>query len=286
MKSCLLIVNTFKKEARALATSIGSFLKEQQVSVSEYAYDGTADYVAEGKVKTLASHSDFVVTLGGDGTVLFASRECAELGIPVFPVNLGEFGFLAGVSQNAWKDELLRFLDGKSPVSERSLVACEVLRGGKTVFKTTALNDVVISSIAASRLVNMEVAFNHALLGPFKANGIIVSTATGSTAYSAAAGGPIIDPSLDALLLTPISSFSLSARPLLFSPQGELAITMLPSRIQTGLSTDGQIDFALEAEDVIILRTAEKKAQLVASSQVQFYAALRSKLNWAGGPRA
>ena len=280
MKSCLLIVNTFKKEARALADSITEFLKAQNVSVSEYAYDGTAVGAAEGKVKQLASSSDFVVTLGGDGTVLFASRECAELGIPVFPVNLGEFGFLAGVSQNAWQTELQNFLAGKSPVSERSLVACEVLRGGKTVFKTTALNDVVISSTAASRLINLEVAFNHALLGPFKANGIIVSTATGSTAYS------IIDPSLDALLLTPISSFSLSARPLLFSPQGELAITMLPSRIQTGISADGQIDFALEPEDVIILRTAEKKAQLVASSQVQFYGALRSKLNWAGGPRA
>ncbi len=284
MNHCLLIVNTFKKDALSLYPKIQDFLESKGVKSSVFSYDGTE--CRGDEIKSAFDEHDFVITLGGDGTVLFASRECAPRNIPVFPVNLGEFGFLAGVRADRWQEELLKFLEGRSSVSSRSLVSCEVLRGGSTVFKTTALNDVVISSTAASRLINMDVAFNHSNLGPFKANGIIVATATGSTAYSAAAGGPIIDPSLDALLLTPISSFSLSARPLLFSPEGELAITILPSRVQTGLSADGQIDFELFTDDVVILRTAAHKATLVASSQVQFYNALQSKLNWAGGPRA
>ena len=160
------------------------------------------------------------------------------------------------------------------------------MRKGKSVFITSGMNDIVISSTASSRLINLNVAYKWASLGAFKANGLIVSTATGSTGYSAAAGGPIVEPSLAAMLLTPISSFSLSARPLVFGKDGELAITVLPSRVEVGLSADCQIDFALQSEDTIILKVPEYKAYLICSEQEKFYSALQSKLNWSGGPRA
>lgn len=281
---CLIVVNTFKDDASSLSALIEDFLKERGVESVLYSYDGI-----EGKADggdSLLAGTDFVITLGGDGTVLYACRSCASSGIPVFPINLGEFGFLAGISRRTWREELGRFLEDRAPVAERSLVRAEVLRDGRSVLNVLGMNDVVISSAGAARLVNLSVAFNHALLGPFKANGLIISTATGSTAYSAAAGGPIIDPSLEALLLTPVSSFSLSARPLLFSADGELAITVMPSRVPLSLTADGQVEHDLKDGDVVILTVPDFRARLAGATQENFYAALQSKLNWAGGPRA
>ena len=290
MKNCLIVINSYKDRAATLGAEISAYLAGKGVHSRIYTYNGmdaqssTGD--KSGKMDLSFQDADFVITLGGDGTVLYASRGAAPLGIPVFPVNLGDFGFLAAVQVDSWKEELELFLEGKSPVAERHLVHVEVVRGGKTVFTSCGMNDAVISSAGSARLVNLNVAYNHALLGPFKANGIIVATATGSTAYSAAAGGPIADPSLKTLVLTPISSFSLSARPLVFGSEGEIAITVLPSRVSVGLTVDGQMHFALEQDDVIILGIPEYTVQLAGANQEQFYAALQSKLNWSGGPRA
>lgn len=284
MKNCLVLVNALKKEASSLSKEISAFLKSRSVSTEIYSYNGDD---GSGETDSLSfSGFDFTVTLGGDGTVLFACRECAPLGVPVFPVNLGEFGFLAVVSPCQWKNELNSYLEGNAFCAARSLVKCEVVREGKTVFTSCGMNDAVVSSPGSSKLINLEVAYNHALLGPFKANGIIVSTPTGSTAYSAAAGGPILDPSLNGLVLTPISSFSLSARPLVFGSSGEIAITVMPSRVEVGLSLDGQVNFNLKEKDVIILGIPAYKAKIICSTQERFYASLQSKLNWSGGPRA
>ena len=284
MKNCLIVVNSFKERALLLGEEIRSFFSGRGVRSVLFTYNG-ADAQTE-EVSVSFEGYDLVLTLGGDGTVLFACRGCAPLGIPVFAINLGEFGFLASVQVDEWQEQLECYLDGRSTVSERSLIEAEVLRGGKTAFKTSGMNDIVVSSSASSRLVNLKVAYNHALLGPFKANGLIVSTATGSTAYAAAAGGPIMEPSLDTMLLTPISSFSLSARPLVFGSGGEIAITVLPSRVDVGLTADGQVGFDLCEGDVIIIGVLKSRARLVAATQEKFYAALQSKLNWAGGPRA
>ena len=131
------------------------------------------------------------------------------------------------------------------------------------------------------------VSYNDVPLGTFKADGIIISTATGSTAYSASAGGPIIDPELDALVLTPINSFSLSSRPLVLSPRGEVGITILPSRENDVIITiDGQKPFDLHEGDCIKIRRLQEKVKLVGCTTKKFYGALCSKLNWSGGPHA
>ena len=282
--NCLIVVNSYKKDASELGRAVSVFLKENDVASSLFIYDGNC---VKGEVLSVSFKGfDFVVTLGGDGTVLFACRGCAPLGIPVFAINLGEFGFLASIQVNEWKLKLREYLDGKSFISTRFLIHAEVMRSGKTVFTSSGMNDIVISSKASSKLINMNVAYNSASLGAFKANGLIISSATGSTGYSAAAGGPIVEPSLASMLLTPISSFSLSARPLVFGSAGELAITLLPSRVEIGLTADGQIDFALEIGDTVIVKVPEYKAHLICSVQEKFYSALQSKLNWSGGPRA
>jgi NAD+ kinase len=280
MKKCLIVVNTYKEESNRLGEEIRLYLESVQVYADIFLFNGFSEQYP-------FSGYDFVITLGGDGTVLFASRGCAPLGIPIFPVNLGEFGFIASVQKDEWKKELDRFLDGKSLIAKRSMVQAAVVRGDTKRFSATGLNDVVISAKTAARTISLEVTYDCVFLGKLKADGIIVSTATGSTAYSASAGGPIIDPSLDALVLTLINPFSLSSRPIVLSGNGELGITILPSRVDEVIVTvDGQKPVDLHVGDCIKIRKTTEKALLVGCTQKKFYDALRSKLNWMGGPHA
>ncbi len=286
MKKCLIVINIYKPDAARLAGCIGSYLQTCNISSDIHEFSGagagTAPVAENGW--PFRGH-DFVVTLGGDGTVLFAARGCAALHIPVFPVNLGEFGFIAGIQKDEWKQELDLFLSGQALLSERSMVEACVVRDGETVFTSPALNDFVIAATGAARLVMLDVFWNDVQFGRYKADGIIVATATGSTAYSAAAGGPIIDASLDALVLSPLCAFSLSNRPVVLSPDGILTIEVLPSRgAEIMLTADGQITEAVRIGDHIRIRKYPEKALLIGCSSEKFYGALRSKLNWSGIP--
>ena len=281
MKKCLIVVNTHKDESQNLGRMIQSYLAAKSIESSVFCFDGFS-------TENPFTEFDFVITLGGDGTVLFAARGCVKNKIPVFPVNLGEFGFIASIQKNEWQKELDLFLAGKSEVDERNMLnAALVSTRQSEPFSGIGLNDVVICAKTAARTIMFTVSYNDVPLGTFKADGIIISTATGSTAYSASAGGPIIDPELDALVLTPINSFSLSSRPLVLSPKGEVGITILPSRENDVIITiDGQKPFDLHEGDCIKIRRLQEKVKLVGCTTKKFYGALRSKLNWSGGPHA
>lgn len=281
MKKCLIVVNTHKDESQNLGRMIQSYLAAKSIESSVFCFDGFS-------TENPFTGFDFVITLGGDGTVLFAARGCVKNKIPVFPVNLGEFGFIASIQKNEWQKELDLFLAGKSEVDERNMLnAALVSTRQSEPFSGIGLNDVVICAKTAARTIMFTVSYNDVPLGTFKADGIIISTATGSTAYSASAGGPIIDPELDALVLTPINSFSLSSRPLVLSPRGEVGITILPSRENDVIITiDGQKPFDLHEGDCIKIRRLQEKVKLVGCTTKKFYGALRSKLNWSGGPHA
>ncbi|MCR5495839.1 MAG: NAD(+)/NADH kinase [Treponema sp.] len=282
MKNCLIVINTHKEESLVLGKKISDYLSTKDIVSSKFSFDGfSEEYPFEGY--------DFVVTLGGDGTVLFAARGCAKLGIPVFPVNLGEFGFIASVQKEEWKRELDLFLAGGAKIVQRSLIGANIIsaKDGQAKFSAYGLNDIVVSAKNALRTIMIEVSFNYVSLGKFKADGIIISTPTGSTAYSSSAGGPIIDPELDSLLLTPINSFSLSSRPLVLSPKGEVELKILPSREHESILTiDGQKPIQLHDGDYIKIRQLPEKVKLVACTAEKFYEALQSKLNWSGGPHA
>lgn len=281
MKKCLIVVNTKKKDSQSYGKMISEYLSTRGIFSSFYSFDGFSEDDPFLGV-------DFVVTLGGDGTVLFAARGCSSKKIPVFAVNFGEFGFIASVQKDEWKTELDRFLDGKSIVEERSMLQAALLTGDeKRSFFSSGLNDVVICAKSAASTISLEVKYNEIPLGRFKSDGVIVSTATGSTAYSASAGGPIIDPEMDAFVLTPINSFSLSARPLVLSPKGELRFRVLPSRQNNVIIiVDGQHPFDLREGDVVKVCRISDMFRLVGGSTEGFYDALRSKLNWSGGPHA
>ena len=280
MVRCLIIVNTYKEESKNKGQEIRSYLATIGISGEIFLFNGFSEQYP-------FSGYDFVITLGGDGTVLFAARGCAPLGIPIIPVNFGTFGFIASVQKNEWKEELHKFLDGKSEIIKRSMLQTEIIRGGTRRFSASSLNDVVISAKNSAHTINFKVNYGKTPLGKFVADGMILATSTGSTAYSVSAGGPIIDPYIDAMCLTLINPFSLSSRPIVLSSESELEVEILPSRVSDVIVTvDGQIPIDLHVGDVINIHQLNHKALLVGCTQEKFYNALRQKLNWSGGPNA
>ena len=177
IKKALVIVNTWKSEAGPLAKMICEKLRGFRIESDICEYDGLS-------VATCFEGYDVAITLGGDGTVLFAARYCSSLHIPVFPVNLGEFGFIAGIEKNEWEQHLVDFIEGRSESVERMLLEARVEREGRTVFVSNALNDAVVSGSGIAKIVKLEVLFNSLSFGTYKADGIIVSTPTGSTSYN------------------------------------------------------------------------------------------------------
>ena len=279
VKKSLIVVNSIKEESKTLGAEIQAYLKNLGIQADIFVFNGFSEqYPFYGY--------DFVITMGGDGTVLFAARGCAPMGIPIFPVNFGSFGFIASVQRGEWKKELDDFLAGNSVIDERSMLRADLIRGGQRRLTATGLNDIVICGKTAAHTISFNVLYDKVPLGEIKADGIIISTATGSTAYSASAGGPIIDPGLDAMVLTLMNAFSLSSRPLVLSPDGSLEIEILPSRISdVVISVDGQIPVDLHVGDVIRINQIDDKAKLIGCTKEKFYNALRSKLNWSGGPQ-
>ena len=280
MKKALIVINTSKEASVLLSHKIGSFLEDCGISTSFLNFEG--NYI-EYSFKEF----DFVITLGGDGTVLYAARNAVEYGIPVFPVNFGQFGFIASVQPIEWKECLKAFLAGKAPIEERFMIDLKVFRDNNVVYSSLGLNDAVISSVKGVSTISLDIKYDNLPLCNLKADGVIISTSTGSTAYSAAAGGPIVDPRLSALVLTPLNSFSLSSRPIVLSPNGVLCISAEPGRAKDiSLTVDGQEAVQLKPEDKIIIKRNDKKIKLVYCTEEKFYNALKSKLNWLGVPYA
>lgn len=279
VQSILIIANIGKSGARAASNEIESVCKDLGIRTTTFQYEGAAhDLPGE-------SGFDLAITLGGDGTVLFASRVLAGHGVPILPVNLGEFGFISEVGRQEWRQALTAYLNGEIGIGSRLVVDISVERDGREISRFRGLNDAVISAGGISRMVQLSVDLSDQTLGIYRADGVIVATPTGSTAYSAASGGPILHPEMDALILNPICPFTLSHRPIVLPPDEVVRITVIPhQRTDVALTVDGQSLTRLEEGDAITVRTAAERARIVRSDRRTFYEVLRSKLNWSGGP--
>ena len=277
---CLILLNTYKKQAFSLAKQIENFLQKRSVKVF------TLEFAEPLKEFSFEPY-DFAITLGGDGTVLFAARGCLEKRIPIFPINLGEFGFIAGVQKEKWQKPLEQFLQDELALAARSMLQVDVYRKNKKVFTEYALNDIVIAVDKAAKPGVFDIKYNENAFGQFRADGLIIATSTGSTAYSAAAGGPIVDPELDAIVFNPICAFSLSNRPLVLPSSAVLQIEILPARgTPIAVTADGQVSKRLETGDIVKIQKTKEKILLAGCGSAVFYSALRSKLHWSGGPLA
>ncbi len=280
VEKVLLVVNLHKLDAQRLSSEITSYLEHRNITVKVLGLTGKTQ---PPKIE----RADLAISLGGDGTVLFCARMLQDLGIPILAVNLGTFGFITEVSVDEWKEAFEKFCSGETILSHRLMFRVTVKRKDKNILLGHGLNDVVVNAIGISKVVKLELHLNETLLGTFRSDGIIVATPTGSTAYSLAAGGPIVDSEMEALIVTPICPFTLSNRPLVVSGNDIIKIKVMPKQRTTiSLTIDGQETLPLEEGDAIIVEKSRSRVLLALSNKRNFYEVVRSKLQWSGGLHA
>ena len=218
--------------------------------------------------------------MGGDGTLLFTCRLCSPYKLPILGVNVGYLGFIAEISKNEIINEIENFISGSYKSESRMMLYAEVIRDGQVVSSYSALNDFVVGKNALSRISILEVKINSNYICTYRADGLIVSTPTGSSAYNLSASGPILHPSLHAMILNPICNHSLRVRPLVISDKEVVSIKVLTKGIEERLVADGQEWFVLNENDEIVIKKASFNAKLVNSSQRIFFDILKTKLHW------
>lgn len=223
---------------------------------------------------------DFVIVLGGDGTLLSTARSVARAGIPILGVNLGSLGFLTEVRHEEISKALAAVDAGGCETSLRSMLHCQVLRHGKCVADHDALNDIVMNQSAVARITDFEVRVNGIFVSGYKADGLIVATPTGSTAYSLAAGGPIVSAEVPAFVITPVASHALTNRPLVVHEAAVIEVKVSVSREHAYLTVDGQQGEPLEEGDVVRCSKSQYKVKLFKLADRSFFDVLRTKLKW------
>jgi len=277
IKRVLLVVNMHKDEAPSIVEEIKDYLQKRDVELLIHSYK-------RNEKPPKIEHIDLAVSLGGDGTVLYCARIIQHLGIPILAVNLGSFGFITEIARREWRTALEAYEAGELGVSYRIMFRAAIERNGKKIFVSHGLNDVVTNGSGLSRIVRLRLCINETHLGNFRSDGIIIATPTGSTAYSMAAGGPILDSDMDALILTPICPFTLSNRPIVISGNDVIHIeVMKEQRTDVNLSIDGQEVVSLQEGDLITIEKSHSRALLIKSDKRNFYEVVRSKLKWSGG---
>lgn len=222
---------------------------------------------------------NFVVVLGGDGTLLSAARAVSKAGIPVLGINLGSLGFLTEVPLENLYSTLRDIEKSCCNLDRRSMVHCDVFRKDASVGSYEALNDVVVGKGTIARLNHCDVYIDRVFVSSYQADSLIVSTATGSTAYSLAAGGPILMPSVDAFVVTPVSAHSLTHRPLVVRDTSEIEIVVKTGEDEAYLSIDGQIGMPMVDGDRVLCRKSQHQVTLL-HTQGTFFDVLRTKLKW------
>ena len=225
---------------------------------------------------------DLLVVLGGDGTLLSAARAVGEREIPILAVNLGGLGFMMTTGPDELLPHLERVLAGDYSVQSRSVLKAEIMRGNESVGAYHALNDVVINKAAVARLLELDAFVAGEFICSYRADGLVLSTPTGSTAYSLSAGGPVILPSVSAISVTPICPHTLTNRPVLVS-EASTVEAVLRRGEDAYLTVDGQVGIALHQLDRIRARRADHSVKVIQPQRVRFFEVLRSKMKWGEG---
>ncbi|MFQ5638118.1 MAG: NAD(+)/NADH kinase [bacterium] len=225
----------------------------------------------------LGKSCDMLISFGGDGTILSTARIVGRCGIPILGVKIGGMGFLAELAPDELYISLEDILDGRYDIVERMMLQAEIEGSAD---RLTALNDFVFDKGAVSRIIAIKTFIDDELLNTYFSDGLIISTPTGSTAYSLAAGGPILLPAMDAIIINPISPHTLSARPVVIPGDKQVQIEIVTSAQDVALSGDGQVSKTLTSGQKVIIQKADYRIKLVTYGGRSFYDVLRSKLNW------
>jgi NAD+ kinase len=270
-------------EAARIVPQLISWLRERGISsrldqeTAAYAQSPSGlprDQIPEG--------ADLLIVLGGDGTLLSAARSVGGRNIPLFAVNLGGLGFLTAIKVDDLYPQLERALSGALALESRRMLQTELWRDGKCVAAYQGLNDMVLAKAQIARMIDLKVQVDDSFVCVYKADGLIVATPTGSTAYSLSAGGPIVFPSVAALTITPICPHMLTNRPVIVPDESVIQTTVLGDDKTTYLTIDGQVGELLKKGDVLVCRRSEHSIRLVRPPHLLFFDVLREKLKWGG----
>ena len=281
IRRVFVLLNRARASAQIIA-DVRGFFRSRQVEVVE-AEVGSAVAVPGAQLDRI----DLAVSLGGDGTLLGCARLLAASNIPILPVNLGTVGFITEIPVREWQQAYDAYAAGSLGISTRIMVRTEVLRCGNRVACIDGLNDAVIAAHGRSKIVRLRVHLAGTWVANYRADGMVFATPTGSTAYSMAAGGPIVHPEMDAFVITPICPFTLANRPLLVPAAEPVRVEIeMEQRTEISLAVDGVEMVSLQPGDQIDLSRSVHQTHIVRSGKRNFYQVLRSKLDWAGEPRA
>jgi NAD+ kinase len=278
-----LIANASKRGAAELVPQIATALRKRGIEVR--CDPQTAPLLADAVQSTrteLAASCELLLVLGGDGTLLETAHELEGNAPPVFGINVGTLGFLTSVGVAAWEKAVDCIAKGECRVEERTLLCVELRVGGESVLVRYALNDAVISRGQRSQLIRLNVRVDGAGLSQYNADGLIVATPTGSTAYALSAGGPVMTPDSGVFVIAPICPHVLTMRPVVVSDQSRIEITPIGEAPDVLLSIDGQHHPPVTSDAVIVLSKADRRVRLATLPDTTFFEVLRQKLKWSG----
>jgi NAD+ kinase len=284
MKSVGIVINRTKKNATHVARQIIAWLDQHDITVVEHESQYCSiskDILAETSQKFAGLDALFV--LGGDGTLLHSARLVAPYQIPILGINMGFLGFLTEIDLDNLYSSLERLITGEYRIEERMMLHCELKRSDKTIQEFMALNDMVVSKGSFSRMILLDAYVNEQYLDTYSADGIIISTPTGSTAYSLSAGGPIVFPEIELMLITPICPHTLFSRPIVIGANNQIHLILKTDSEDVMLTIDGQHGYKLEREDKIIVKKSSVHTKLVRLNSKTFADILRAKLRESGG---
>ncbi|HEX6729209.1 MAG TPA: NAD(+)/NADH kinase [Pyrinomonadaceae bacterium] len=236
--------------------------------------------VREVPADKLAHEVDLVLVLGGDGTMIATARLIGDTEVPVLGVNFGGLGYLAEFRFEELYAALESILAGNYRLDKRVMLDVELHRGKELITHNRVLNDVVINKSALARIIEIETYFNQQFVNSFRADGLIVSTPTGSTAYNLSAGGPVIFPSMNAVVVTPICPFTLSNRPIVVPDDAGIELCLKTENEEVALTLDGQVGFSLQVDDRVVIQKSHTTFSLIQPANRNYFDVLRDKLRW------
>lgn len=275
----------FKTSVKLELRNAGIIIKKDAPPVKAYAATLT-DWLQTRKINVvindISPDLDIIIVLGGDGTLLHIAEQAARYSIPVLGINLGNLGFLTELTENETFSALEYILNNQVTIENRLMLKARVVRDTEPCNYRYALNDIVINKNAVDRLLNLSTTADEKYITTYKADGLIFSSPTGSTAYSLSAGGPLVHPGLATILVTPICPFMLSSRPIIL-PADKILRTRLDTRDKdenAQVIIDGQPVWVMKKDDFLEIETAEHSLQLIVSSTRDYFTILRNKLHW------
>ena len=279
MKTILLFAKLNKPEAQAFARQIRERYPDREVLADDdlsRALGWSTDEPFDARI----ARAELVIVLGGDGTLIHAARQLKSRAVPILGINLGSLGFMTEIPSQELFPALEDIFAGRFRVDSRMRLSCRLYRDGQVILEDEVLNDVVINKGALARIADHETRIDGQPVATFKSDGVVVATPTGSTAYALSAGGPIVHPGVDCMVIAPICPHALTQRPLVIPGSQTVSIKLASQSADVYLTIDGQIGHALKQNDVLEVRRSANRVLLVRNPKLGYFAILREKLHW------